>query len=254
MDQVKQSAVVENKTETLYPISEIFDNYQGEGVYSGTMMTFIRLAGCSVGKRYPEVDYQSREEHTFVGLETMPPKFPIYTEKCTLYDGREFPCDTDYRVKKRCTLNDLFSVIRSDIKHICITGGEPCMHNWLDEFMGEFVGRGYELHLETSGTKKIIVPSSTWVTVSPKKDVLPSSLIRADEVKVLVDKDFNPTEYIYKDLARAKPVYLHPVNFERRVNIENLKLCLKWQKMYPQFRIGPQLHKVIEMLVDERQL
>ena len=86
--------------EQKYPISEIFTSPQGEGVYAGAMMTFIRLAGCTVGKPFPKEKYQSRKDpiegaHNIPGL-------AVYTEKCTLYDGREFACDTTPNTGDHC--------------------------------------------------------------------------------------------------------------------------------------------------------
>src|SRR5271170_6427812 len=88
-----------------YPVSEIFTSIQGEGVYTGTVMTFIRLAGCSVGKKIAEKDraiVNQKAEHFSQppGVELKPNHLSVlkpYTEICTLYDGREFLCDTDFR-------------------------------------------------------------------------------------------------------------------------------------------------------------
>src|SRR4051812_2738266 len=95
-----------------YPISEIFTSPQGEGLYTGMMMTFIRLAGCSVGRPYPKEKYVVLPHCEFKCIGGDPDMghgpncayaksthvLPIYTEQCTLYDGRTFACDTDYRV------------------------------------------------------------------------------------------------------------------------------------------------------------
>lgn len=96
--------------EKVYPISEIFVSPQGEGVYQGTMMTFIRLAGCTVGKPFPKEMYvPSQKIRPDKSIQNKPAEFPIYTEKCTLYDGREFACDTDYRVKERLMVEKLLN-------------------------------------------------------------------------------------------------------------------------------------------------
>src|SRR5579864_2811065 len=78
----------------IYPVAEIFQSIQGEGRWQGTPMTFIRLAGCTVGKPY------SAEARKTLGL-------PIYVEKCCDVFGTGFPCDTDYRVKQRLTEGDI---------------------------------------------------------------------------------------------------------------------------------------------------
>jgi 7-carboxy-7-deazaguanine synthase len=233
--------------ELLYPISEVFTSVQGEGVYTGVMMTFVRLAGCTVGKPYKI----SKDAKAAAGLS-------IYTEECTLYDGRKFPCDTDYRVKSRLTAAEISKQIPDNIDRICITGGEPCMHDLLTLIpkLSSITYNGVrKIHLETSGTIDFNM-EPVWVTVSPKKGVLQSMLTRADELKLLVDENFNPEEVIPGTLAlpfviaEQKPTYLHPVNFEKTINPVNVKLCRKWQDKYPQFRVGLQLHKALSLFTE----
>lgn len=245
-----------------YPVSEIFTSPQGEGVYSGTMMTFIRLAGCTVGKPYPKEMYKSKT--TMVSHhdhddeeEVIPAKFPIYTEECTLYDGRKFACDTDYRVKERLTIDEIMARVPKEIKHICLTGGEPLMHN-LYPIYDRSPGM---VHIETSGTidyrrafpvRNFISDwgSEVWITVSPKFGCLPEMIERADEIKLLVDEKFNP-ETLPKEIFDHEVVFLNPVNFEHKMNGANLKLCMNWQKLFPQWRVGTQLHKVIQHYTEE---
>jgi 7-carboxy-7-deazaguanine synthase len=228
-----------------YPISETFVEIQGEGVWTGVVMQFIRLAGCTVGKPYPKEAYEREVAgYKYRGL-------PIYTEKCTLYDGREFPCDTDYRVKDRLTAQELVNGIPQNVKHVCITGGEPLMHD-LSTLISHLWGKFKHVHIETSGT---IVPDypfkqDVWITVSPKKGYQDDMMMRANEVKLLVDDHFTVEKWML-DLARVKPVYLHPVNGEHTVNAENLQLCRNWQNQYPDFRLGVQLHKAMSTILKE---
>lgn len=233
-----------------YPISEIFNRPQGEGVYTGVMMTFIRLAGCTVGKPY-------KKSERLIGNNLDGFKeLPIYTEKCTLYDGRVFACDTDYRVKERLTTQQISDRIPEDVMHVCITGGEPCMHNIMD-LIPQLTNNGKrQIHIETSGTINWCL-KPTWITVSPKKGVTTFMLDTCDELKLLVDEKFNPEELIPDSLvlpltiAKQKPTYLHPVNYEKSINETNVRLCLKWQEKYPQFRVGLQLHKALSIFTEQ---
>lgn len=234
-----------------YLISEIFTSPQGEGVYTGTMMTFVRLAGCTVGKRYPKELYEPKTDpiegaHTIPGL-------PIYTEQCTLYDGRTFPCDTDYRMKKRMTVTDICKEVPKGIKNVCITGGEPAMHNLAPLFQA-LVESGYWVHIETSGTIMLNVVTRVdeklWVTVSPKKGVLDEMVQRANEVKLLIDQDFNWNS-LPKSVRAHPRKYIQPVNGEYSVNGDNLKLCVELQKQHPSLRISVQLHKVLSEFIKE---
>lgn len=249
-----------------YPISEIFTSPQGEGVYTGQIQTFIRLAGCTVGKPYPKEMYGLEDQ--LRGCRYSPPVLPIYTEKCTLYDGREFPCDTDYRVHERLTADEIMLRIPTNVKDVCITGGEPLMHD-LSGLVDRLWQKNKFIHLETSGTKDIeesfgaswqwVHALSLWITVSPKLHATEKMLLMANELKILVDGNFKLDRVLWGTLTLAKfaalqpnkPVFLQPVNFENEVNVENLRLCRTIQDAYPQFRISLQSHKVYSHYLKE---
>lgn len=248
-----------------YPISEIFISPQGEGLYQGALMAFVRLAGCSVGKPYPKQMYKDDEDVTFSRA------LPIYTEMCTTYDGRTFACDTDYRVKERLTIDQIFDRIRhlengppgtdNYTRHVCLSGGEPFIHE-LDPFLEACKSRIVQLHVETSGTvsfnkafpnKKEHSSRDLWITVSPKYNVLPEMISRANEIKLLVDRDFK-VEKLPKGVYNHPLVFIQPINFEHEINSENLRLVMALQKKYPQWRVSLQLHKIISHFIGERVL
>jgi len=249
-----------NSNSKEFPISEIFTSPQGEGVWSGTMMTFVRLAGCTVGKPYPKDKYQTFQGEGKINGNAL----PIYTEECTLYDGRKFPCDTDYRKKKVMTAAQILEEIPKNVTHVCITGGEPLMHD-LYSLVKPLRLANKEIHLETSGTKRpksMVELENIWVTVSPKKPLLPEMVLRANEFKILVDDQFDPdlkvcqgpdTWASWAEIAKlGVVVWLQPVNFEHEVNPDNVKLCMKWMEKYPQFRVSLQMHKVLSLFTEER--
>lgn len=242
-----------------YPISEMFEEVQGEGFFTGVLMQFIRLAGCNVGKPFPKEEYKTIKD-PIEGVHDIP-GLPIYTEQCTLYDGRQFACDTDYRRKEMVDTWEIIKRVRKDVYHVCITGGEPLIHN-IGELISEF-NFSKKIHVETSGTRDHYLAPHVWVTVSPKKDCLLSMIKRANEIKILVDETFDPyipilaleKDTVEKvnllDLAKEKHVYLHPVNYETSVNPKNLQLCRMWQKRFPQFILGLQLHKAMTDILIE---
>ena len=250
-----------------YPIAETFVSFQGEGVFAGTPMFFIRLAGCTVGKPYPKEMYEKGR----IAKEVL----PIYIEKCTLYDGREFPCDTDYRKSETCDELELVSCIPEDIRHVCITGGEPLMHN-LEALIKELIKSRIDVvHIETSGTVKTAKyfedlyerysSDELWISVSPKKGVTGDMLYKASEIKFLVDKDFDPLKEFEVDMdgeppisatplsiAGNKPTFLQPVNYEDYVNADNLARCVELQSQYRVFRLSPQTHKMVSYFIKEK--
>jgi 7-carboxy-7-deazaguanine synthase len=232
----------------VYPVSETFVSPQGEGVYCGAVMAFVRLAGCTVGKPFPKERYVERYS---TDSSERPLHLPIYTEQCSLYDGRRFACDTDYRVKQRMTAEEIVNEIPKDVKRVCITGGEPMMHD-LSTLLSYLWSKFKKVHIETSGT---IVPEwafkqDVWITVSPKLCVKDEMLNRANELKILVDKDFVPDEKLLA-ISKSKPTYLQPINNENTIRGENVRLCMEWQKKYPAFRVSLQLHKVLSLYTEE---
>jgi 7-carboxy-7-deazaguanine synthase len=232
-----------------YPISEVFTSPQGEGVYCGTYMSFIRLAGCSVGRRYPKQEY----------LENA---LPIYTEMCTTYDGRTFQCDTDYRRKSILSLDQIMEEVPRGIRHVCITGGEPFIHE-LSPLVAAIEQRGAKAHIETSGTvplcrafspieddKENPYSKDVWITVSPKHGILDEMVHRADEIKLLVDDDFD-IKAVPASVRHHPVVYIQPINFENTINQRNLKTCMALQKIHPNWRVSLQLHKVLSHYLGE---
>jgi len=254
---------IQEEKEVQIPISEIFASPQGEGVFCGQMQIFVRTAGCTVGKPFPKEMYETKFKDVGPGLRdtvVQHPMFPIYTEKCTFADGRTFACDTDYTSKMKLSQSDILSEIEKfEINDVCFTGGEPLMHQRnLKKVMRWLKSAGYVIHLETSGTIQMDDDlDAFWVTVSPKMGVLESMLVRANEIKILVDEYLDIKLNFPFDLlhyASLKPVFLQPVNFEHSINPQNLKRCLDIQKEHPSLRVSLQLHKVLSHYVGERIL
>lgn len=234
----------------IYPISEIFTSPQGEGVYTGTLMTFIRLAGCTVGKPFPNEKHGKDPLLVGTKLTDHFGILPIYVEMCTTYDGRQFPCDTDYRVKERLNVYQIAERIGEGVKHVCLTGGEPLMHD-ITELIELLDEKDIKVHIETSGS---IAPkshvwwsgftiTSPWITVSPKKGVLPEVVDRADEIKLLVDEQFD-LAVVPQFILNHDCIFIQPINFEHTVNTDNLKRCLELQKQHPHLRLSTQMHKI----------
>lgn len=257
---------MENK---VYPISEIFVSPQGEGEYAGALMGFIRLAGCTVGKPFPKEMYESKtemysphERDSSRDYEKVIPGLPIYTEMCTLYDNRTFACDTNYKMSEKLSVHEIMKMIPLDIAHICVTGGEPMMHQ-LNPLIAAIEHRGATAHIETSGSIELrkSMPiegdldysADLWITVSPKKGVLLPMVGRADEIKLLVDDGFD-IDNVPLCIIQHPLVYIQPVNGEFTVNAKNLKRVMELQKVYPRWRVSVQLHKVLEMYLKERVL
>lgn len=178
------------------PISEIFLSVQGEGFYVGTPMFFIRLAGCPVGRKQYERIWN-----------------------CKTCTGVTFECDTDFSVYYRHTPDEIIRQNPDRLAHVCITGGEPFIHDLLPliircrEMIPDVM-----IHVETSGTvwdDHVLrtIQRIDWLTVSPKEGVNPHMISHAHELKFLIGEAFQESD-IEPLLARAKStarVYYQPI-------------------------------------------
>jgi organic radical activating enzyme len=215
------------------PIHEEFLSIQGEGAYVGTPMYFIRTAGCNVGRPAKALK-----------LDPFPvlPNTNVEASACTSWDGRTFPCDTDYSPKYAKRVDQLVSSVRdSGYLHALITGGEPLIHKDVPKLVRALITGGVKPHIETSGTLFRELPGA-YVSVSPKISSLEDMITRADELKLLIDDEFDIsklTERMYKH----PNVFLCPINSIEHVNNKNVQTCFKLLKMFPQWRVSVQLHK-----------
>ena len=226
-----------------YPVAEIFYSIQGEGEQSGMPMVFVRLAGCTVGKPY------TLEEKKDLGLY-------VFQNECTTWDGRKFPCDTDYRKTSMMTPVEIVEEIENvapACTWISLTGGEPLMHNVLPlvEYLKE---QNYRLHLETSGTIPVgkdgrklldVLTYIDWCVVSPKSPFNDRYALEADEVRILVDEEFDWDNLPESIKNVSQKVWICPVNSLEEINKDNADKCVTIAKAHPETRISLQQHKIL---------
>lgn len=203
-----------------YNIHEIFYSIQGEGLYTGTPMAFIRLAGCNLNCEF---------------------------------------CDTDYSTTNTLNQYEISTQLREKfplISHVVITGGEPTIQDlsYLIDHLTYL--KGYRVHLETNGTGPI-PPSTHWITLSPKwnSNVLPESIRDVDEIKFLYGPGRDEEILDFVSL-RCKPSHLKPENQilwvmpladGRNINQENTKGAIDFVKRNPRFRLCLQIHKYLDI-------
>lgn len=236
--------------EIKYPVAELFASTQGEGRWAGHAMSFIRLAGCTVGKPYTAA---AREQ---LGLQ-------VFQERCTDWAGESFACDTNYRSKHKmsvvelCNAPEIVNALR-----VSITGGEPMMHN-IAPLAIALIKLGKYVHLETSGTINLtpfvndvvahmwLCENITdrehrlWVTVSPKQYCLPSSLALASEIKLLVGAAFDELKFVDTYTQYMDKLCVSGINDYANVDLDNTTRCVRLQQKYPQLKITVQLHKIL---------
>lgn len=114
-------------------VNEIFASIQGEGTRAGEPCTFVRFTGCNLRCTYCDT------EHAF-------------------YEGE----DLDRQ-------GILARVADLGLPLVCVTGGEPMLQREIVPFLGELVGRGYTVLLETGGSRPLSqVPSEVIKVVDLK--------------------------------------------------------------------------------------
>jgi organic radical activating enzyme len=168
---------------------------------------------------------------------------------CQTWDGRYFRCDTDFSCHTYKTVSEL--VGETWERHVCLTGGEPLIHERrLVElgFFQQMFAKQIMIHYETSGTVQTIfdIDKRVWVAVAPKHGCLNSMLERADEVKYLVDENFDEKR-TYVHFAH-QTIFVSPINNEKEVSQENVQHALKILKTHPTWRLSAQWHKFLGLL------
>lgn len=230
----------------VYPLAETFTSIQGEGVYTGTLMHFVRLAGCNVGKYMTPEQFDNNQ-----AFRIHPADFKLATELqhsiCRSVFGQHFLCDTNYHMAYRATAEEIMAAA-GKVDHVCITGGEPFMHDLMP--LLELPG-GRQFHIETSGTKPIPVEIAqlAWITCSPKSGYLMENTPRVDEFKFVIAElsDIDRLHQFLDDNAvdDEKPIYLQPINNVTQVNGGAIDLVMACIERWPQFRLSAQLHKYL---------
>ena len=234
----------------LYPIAETFHSIKGEGYWTGVPMKFIRFAGCNVGKVVTragdKVDTSGHEAiHPLVGI-GLEEKRPAW--QCHTYDNRPFWCDTDFHKYEELDEEQLLHDVWEG--RIVLTGGEPLIHlEKLGPLLELARKRDLKVHIETSGTidwRGHFNPGS-WFAVAPKANYIPELFYAANEIKLLVDKNFD-LDTVPEEIFNHKRVYLMPINGVKEHNKRNVELCMEIQKEHPKWTLCAQLHKFLGVL------
>ncbi len=237
--------------EPTLPISENFVSPQGEGFWTGVTHCFVRFAGCTVGKPYTPVEREKLGLH-------------VYQERCRAWNqnvetgSHGFSCDTNYKMSERLTVSQIMGCIPANVEHVCLTGGEPLMHD-LTKLMEALRDAKKKVHIETSGTIDFMkfdwmydnfgFDTDVWVAVSPKANYLDRCIEYASELKVLVGDDFDESLFLvaFQEAIEDGKVYIQPINDEFTLDRKHVEKCLALQLKYPKLKLSIQLHKILNV-------
>ncbi|CAB4169003.1 NrdG Organic radical activating enzymes [uncultured Caudovirales phage] len=214
-------------------LHSIFKTIQGEGPFSGTPCTFIRLAGCNL--------------------------------QCP-------NCDTDYTSKRvSVTPEFILSILKTIRKDglVVITGGEP-FRQYLSSLIGLLTKSGYYVQIETNGTivpsdifwsKNTSARSGAYLVCSPKTQSINEHIeVEACAFKyVLNHKYYDVTDGLPNSvlgfptkLKVARPskaftglIYLQPEDsYDIEENVKNKEAVVK-SCLQHDYILNLQIHKLI---------
>lgn len=220
-----------------YPINEIFQTIQGEGVFTGLPAIFVRLQGCPVGCPWCDT------RHTWV----VDPALEVGSD-AVLNRSNESDCWSKMSAE---AILASFERLGYRARHVVITGGEPCLYD-LQALSTALVVAGYQVQIETSGTSEIKTHDSTWVTVSPKigmkggLPVLRSALERANEIKhpVATERHIEELDALLAT-ATLRPdvvIALQPISQKPRATELAMATCIARN-----WRLSIQTHKYLNI-------
>ncbi|MFM4929022.1 7-carboxy-7-deazaguanine synthase QueE [Aeromonas dhakensis] len=220
-----------------YPINEIFQTIQGEGVFTGLPAIFVRLQGCPVGCPWCDT------RHTWV----VDPAREVGVQAV-------LDCSNESDGWSKMSTEQIlasFQQLGYQARHVVITGGEPCLYD-LQDLSTALIAAGYQVQIETSGTSEIQTHERTWVTVSPKINmkgglpVLVSALERANEIKHPVATERH-VEELDALLATARlrddvVIALQPISQKSRATQLAMATCIARN-----WRLSIQTHKYLDI-------
>ena len=197
------------------PIHETFQcTVQGEGYWTGSLVDFIRLAGCPVRCPWCDTGYANGGK----GLPSVPE-----------------------------SIAQLLAQLQSP--RVVITGGEPFIHRDLPELVEALLQADKQVSIETSGAYWQDVSPLAWITLSPKEHVNPKYPVqerfwtRANEIKLVVTTG-EEVDFYYNHLKKnvKTQVFLQP---EWNSKESAIPIILELLKKHPSYRLSLQTHKFI---------
>ena len=208
-------------------VNEIFKSIDGEGLRTGELTTFIRLAGCNLRCSYCDTCYALKNSN-----------------------GTEMSVDEIVKKAKKF-----------GYRNITLTGGEPLIHKDVDGLISKLCENGFYVNIETNGSvpiDKYILNKNILITMDYK---LTSSgveknmnlnnlekLRKNDVLKLVIGKgDFDKVKEVIEKYSIKSYIYLSPVFGE----IEPFEIVDFMKIMHTQgidtskMRVQVQLHKII---------
>lgn len=206
-------------------VNEIFDSIDGEGIRTGELATFIRLAGCNLRCSY---------------------------------------CDTGYSLKntdgEEMSIKEIVEKVKAiGNRNITLTGGEPLIHNETADLIAAL--EGHIVNIETNGSIAIaqysslenVIITMDWKTRSSGENskMLSENLKHlrpTDVLKIVMTEDDKQEVFdLLNDNEIKAYIYLSPVfgKCDPKSLVEFLKHLRNSGIDTSKIRVQVQLHKII---------
>lgn len=207
-------------------VNEIFGSIDGEGVRTGELATFIRLAGCNLRCRY---------------------------------------CDTSYALKgnqgNQMSINEIIDKVKEiGYTNITLTGGEPLLQKNSIELIDRLTEEGFFVNVETNGSIDItpLLDKNVIITIDYKtrtsgvndKMILDNykKLRAIDVIKFVCNRDdFEDIKKFLQNNPTPAYIYISPIFNEVQPYelVDYMKELHKEGYNTKKLRMQVQLHKVI---------
>lgn len=213
-------------------VVEIFQSIDGEGIRQGSLVNFIRLAGCNLNCVYCDTKYAND------------PGF-------------------DY---KDYTITDIEKILKKEefanTDLVTLTGGEPLRTLDGIKLANHLASNGFKVNIETNGSiditpvvKNCLITMDWKTKTSGCNEAMRLSnlkLLKKNDVLKIVcfQRDFDEIESLLTNMLDniKSYIYISPIfgqiEMEELVNFEKY-LCKKIPNLDKQLRIQVQLHKII---------
>ena len=223
--------------EAVYRVKEMHLTLQGEGVHAGRCAVFLRFAGCNLwsGREADRATAACRFCDTdFVGTDG--PGGGRFRGASALADAVEARWGHPRNPRPR---NPKDTSGGGGGRFVVCTGGEPLLQ--LDgPAVAALRGRGFEVAVETNGTRALPSPAPDWVTVSPKAGQ-PLALAGGDELKLVFPQPELPPASV--EGLGFKHFLLQPMDGPDQA--ENTRAAVAYCLAHPRWRLSVQTHKFL---------
>jgi 7-carboxy-7-deazaguanine synthase len=246
-------------------LTEIFDSFQGEGVWVGVRQLFVRFAGCHLRCAYCDTPNSVSRGKSFQVLEG---------------DGAHVVRDIPNPVNGSYLTGIIKGMASGEAYHsVAITGGEPLLQSeFLLDWLPDIAEMGLDIYLETSGdlherfaplahfvdycAMDVKLPSAThqppkWADHSRFLQLALNSSVRI-HVKAVVSEDTTTEEIervsdIINACSQDIPLVLQPVTpcgeIRRSISLSRLRTLQRVAlSTLRDVRIIPQTHKYLGAL------